>query len=134
MQQPRRKPSVSRCMSWRLTTENTGRSQRIRVTSMFVGSWTERDGPPVSPPERRGFGSMVIASMAMSAVEGEVRLRSLGSGVAFELPGNEWTGGGGRWAYLAGYSRPPGYQSSLSTRRVTLEPVGGLPVRPGRHH
>ena len=29
---------------------------------------------------------------------------------ALDLPGSEWTGGGGRWAY----SHPPRYQSSLS--------------------
>jgi two-component sensor histidine kinase len=37
-------------------------------------SWTERDGPLVSPPERRGFGSTVIASMAKATIGGEVQL------------------------------------------------------------
>jgi two-component sensor histidine kinase len=31
---------------------------------VFAMSWTESDGPPVSQPERRGFGSTVIESMA----------------------------------------------------------------------
>jgi two-component sensor histidine kinase len=48
-------------------------------------SWTERDGPPVSPPERRGFGSMVIASMATAAVEGEVQLDYAPSGLVWRL-------------------------------------------------
>ena len=26
-------------------------------------SWTERDGPPVSAPERRGFGAIVMERM-----------------------------------------------------------------------
>ena len=52
---------------------------------MFVGSWTERDGPPVSPPERRGFGSMVIASMATAAVEGEVQLDYAPLGLVWRL-------------------------------------------------
>jgi two-component sensor histidine kinase len=26
----------------------------------FTMSWTERDGPPVSRPERRGFGTLVF--------------------------------------------------------------------------
>ena len=66
---------------------------------MFVGSWTERDGPPVSPPERRGFGSMVIASMATAAVEGEVQLDYAPSGLVWRLTcpsanGLEAAGGG----------------------------------------
>jgi PAS domain S-box-containing protein len=32
--------------------------------NIFAMSWTERNGPPVSPPQRHGFGSTVIASMA----------------------------------------------------------------------
>ena len=30
----------------------------------FTISWTERDGPPVPPPERRGFGTVVMEVMA----------------------------------------------------------------------
>src|SRR5260370_17209157 len=33
-------------------------------SGMFKISWTERKGPPVSQPERRGFGSAVIKSIA----------------------------------------------------------------------
>jgi PAS domain S-box-containing protein len=40
----------------------------------FAISWTERNGPPVLPPERRGFGSTVISSMAKLSVGGEVAL------------------------------------------------------------
>src|SRR5499427_3732257 len=62
-------------------------------------SWTERDGPPVAPPERRGFGSMVIASMATEAVEGEVQLDYAPSGLVWRLScpaanGLEAAGGG----------------------------------------
>jgi PAS domain S-box-containing protein len=48
-------------------------------------SWTERDGPPVSPPERRGFGSTVIAAMAEATVGGEVQLDYAPSGLAWRL-------------------------------------------------
>ncbi len=48
-------------------------------------SWNERGGPPVSPPERRGFGSTVIASMAKAAVGGEVQLDYAPSGLAWRL-------------------------------------------------
>jgi two-component sensor histidine kinase len=48
-------------------------------------SWTERNGPPVSPPTRRGFGSTVIASMAKQTVNGEVQLDYAPAGLAWRL-------------------------------------------------
>jgi two-component sensor histidine kinase len=48
-------------------------------------SWTERNGPPVSPPERRGFGSTVVESMAERTVGGEVQLDYAPSGVIWRL-------------------------------------------------
>jgi PAS domain S-box-containing protein len=48
-------------------------------------SWAERDGPPVSPPERRGFGSTVIVSMAEATVGGEVQLDYAPSGLVWRL-------------------------------------------------
>src|SRR5262249_16146878 len=33
-------------------------------------SWTERGGPPVSAPERRGFGTIVMETMAERSVDG----------------------------------------------------------------
>src|ERR1700745_3748444 len=47
---------------------------------IFAISWTERDGPPVSRPERRGFGSTVVDSMARQTVGGEVELDYAPSG------------------------------------------------------
>jgi len=35
----------------------------------FIMSWTERDGPPVSAPQRRGFGTIVMETMAERSVE-----------------------------------------------------------------
>jgi PAS domain S-box-containing protein len=48
-------------------------------------SWAERDGPPVSPPARRGFGSTVIVSMAEATVGGGVQLDYAPSGLVWRL-------------------------------------------------
>jgi PAS domain S-box-containing protein len=47
--------------------------------------WAERDGPPVSPPKRRGFGSTVIVSMAEATVGGEVQLDYAPSGLVWRM-------------------------------------------------
>jgi PAS domain S-box-containing protein len=52
---------------------------------IFSMHWTERNGPPVSPPERRGFGSTVIDSMAKRTLGGEVELDYAPSGLAWRL-------------------------------------------------
>jgi PAS domain S-box-containing protein len=48
-------------------------------------SWTERDGPPVSAPQRRGFGTMVMKEMAERSVDGKVDLEYAPSGVKWRL-------------------------------------------------
>ncbi len=52
---------------------------------IFAMSWTERDGPLVSRPERRGFGSTVVDAMAKRTVDGEVHLDYAPSGLAWRL-------------------------------------------------
>ncbi len=52
---------------------------------IFTMSWTERNGPPVSRPERQGFGSTVIDPMAKSTVGGEVQLDYAASGLVWRL-------------------------------------------------
>jgi PAS domain S-box-containing protein len=52
---------------------------------IFAMSWTERNGPPVSQPERRGFGSTVIESMAKRTVGGEIKLDYAPSGLMWGL-------------------------------------------------
>src|SRR5262249_10290435 len=42
--------------------------------NVFAMNWTERGGPPVSPPTHRGFGSTVVNAMAKRSVQGEVDL------------------------------------------------------------
>jgi PAS domain S-box-containing protein len=51
----------------------------------FAMNWTEREGPPVKPPERRGFGTLVIDSMAQQSINGEVQLDYRPSGLAWRL-------------------------------------------------
>jgi PAS domain S-box-containing protein len=51
----------------------------------FAMSWTERNGPPVPQPERRGFGSTVIESMAERTAGGEVQLDYAPSGLTWRL-------------------------------------------------
>jgi PAS domain S-box-containing protein len=48
-------------------------------------SWTEREGPPVSAPKRRGFGTIVIEAMAEYSVDGAVALHYARSGVTWRL-------------------------------------------------
>jgi two-component sensor histidine kinase len=51
----------------------------------FAVRWTECNGPPVTPPERRGFGATVIDSMAKRTLGGEVELDYAPSGLAWRL-------------------------------------------------
>jgi PAS domain S-box-containing protein len=51
----------------------------------FAMSWTEREGPPVSPPERRGFGTIVMEAMAARSVDGAVDLDYAPSGLSWRL-------------------------------------------------
>jgi PAS domain S-box-containing protein len=51
----------------------------------FVMSWTERDGPPVSTPGQRGFGTIVMQRMAERSVGGRVDLDYAPSGVIWRL-------------------------------------------------
>jgi two-component sensor histidine kinase len=48
-------------------------------------SWTEREGPPVSAPERRGFGTVVMEGLAARSVDGEVQLDYAPSGLTWRL-------------------------------------------------
>jgi PAS domain S-box-containing protein len=52
---------------------------------LFKMNWTERNGPPVRPPARRGFGTTVLESMAKQAVDGTVQLEYDTAGVAWHL-------------------------------------------------
>ncbi len=51
----------------------------------FTMSWTEREGPPVSAPERRGCGTTVTKAMAERSVNGAVDLDYAPSGLTWRL-------------------------------------------------
>jgi two-component sensor histidine kinase len=51
----------------------------------FAMSWAEHDGPPVSPPQRRGFGAIVMEGMTERSVGGEVDLDYAPSGLTWRL-------------------------------------------------
>jgi PAS domain S-box-containing protein len=51
----------------------------------FTMTWTERGGPPVSSPKRRGFGTIVMEAMAARSVDGTVGLDYAASGVTWRL-------------------------------------------------
>jgi two-component sensor histidine kinase len=48
-------------------------------------SWTEHEGPPVSAPKRRGFGTTVMETMAERGVDGKVDLDYAPSGLTWRL-------------------------------------------------
>jgi PAS domain S-box-containing protein len=48
-------------------------------------SWAEREGPPVSAPKRRAFGTIVTEAMAARSVDGEVQLDYAPSGLIWRL-------------------------------------------------
>jgi PAS domain S-box-containing protein len=51
----------------------------------FTVSWVEGDGPTVSAPQRRGFGTMVMEAMAEHSVDGTVSLDYAPSGLTWRL-------------------------------------------------
>jgi PAS domain S-box-containing protein len=53
--------------------------------STLAMSWTERDGPPVSLPKRRGFGTIVTEAMAERSMDGTVELDYAPSGLTWRL-------------------------------------------------
>jgi PAS domain S-box-containing protein len=51
----------------------------------FTMSWIESDGPPVSAPARRGFGTVVMEAMVEHSVDGTVNLDYAPSGLTWRL-------------------------------------------------
>jgi two-component sensor histidine kinase len=63
-------------VTWRV---EDGGAPRLRLT------WRERGGPPVSPPERRGFGSRMIERALAAELQGTVRLDFDPEGLVCEI-------------------------------------------------
>lgn len=54
-------------------------------TNRLLLSWTERGGPPVSPPARKGFGHLVIDDMVARALDGKVEMQFAGQGLTWTV-------------------------------------------------
>ena len=54
------------------------KAQQLRLT------WTEKGGPPVQEPTRRGFGTRLIGRLA-DELQGDVRVRYERAGIVYEL-------------------------------------------------
>ncbi|MCC6890666.1 MAG: PAS domain S-box protein [Hyphomicrobiales bacterium] len=63
-------------LTWALTPGEDGR---------FEMTWSERDGPPVAPPTRRGFGTTVMSTAAKATLNGSVDLQYAASGLVWRL-------------------------------------------------
>ena len=63
------------CVEIKWTVDPDGKSKRLRLV------WRERGGPPVSPPEKRGFGSRLIERSLAAEFGGEVKIEFLPEGV-----------------------------------------------------
>ena len=51
----------------------------------LVFRWTEKGGPPVKPPTRRGFGTRVMENMIRGQLKGELRFDWRAEGLACEI-------------------------------------------------
>ncbi len=51
----------------------------------FTMGWAEREGPPVSTPQQRGFGTTVLGAMMERSVDGQVNIDYSSSGLTWRL-------------------------------------------------
>jgi two-component sensor histidine kinase len=54
-------------------------------TALFSLSWREQNGPPVTPPDGRGFGTTVLTRVVEEAFGGKVELDYAEEGVSWTL-------------------------------------------------
>jgi two-component sensor histidine kinase len=65
------------CVQWRIDDVSGARHLRVE--------WRESNGPPVTPPVRRGVGSHLIERGLAHQLDGAAKLRFDSEGVCFEL-------------------------------------------------
>ncbi|MAK59939.1 MAG: histidine kinase [Ponticaulis sp.] len=73
-------------VNWSLTISGDDPTPGLNI------SWQESGGPPVSPPTRRGFGSVVIERMCKSAFSSEITLDFAQTGLTWTLAGKPGIG------------------------------------------
>ncbi len=70
------------------------RKGRLAISWMIEGAgeaarllfrWSETDGPPVAPPQQRGFGTRVLIEMTQAALQGKVTLDYRPEGLRWEV-------------------------------------------------
>jgi len=61
----------------------SGKLERSNGSEAFVFSWKEAGGPRVSPPTRRGFGSVILLEAAQQF--GEVTVKYPPEGLTYQL-------------------------------------------------
>ncbi|MGQ0456337.1 MAG: PAS domain S-box protein [Hyphomicrobium sp.] len=72
-------PAGSLHVGWALEPAANGEARQLRLT------WRERNGPTVRPPERRGFGHIVVEQVVASSLLGSSKLTFAPDGVEWEL-------------------------------------------------
>jgi CheY-like chemotaxis protein len=51
----------------------------------FFMAWREQDGPPISAPDRKGFGSLVISTMIERNLDADVVLEHASTGLTWQM-------------------------------------------------
>jgi len=54
----------------------------------FAFRWLERNGPPVSPPKQKGFGSVVLEQVMGEYFDAPPRIDFAAGGVSYEISGS----------------------------------------------
>lgn len=65
-------------VTWQLEDDGAG-------SGLLVLSWVERDGPPVTPPERTGFGGTVLDQIVSSSLQADVEMNFASEGFSWRL-------------------------------------------------
>jgi two-component sensor histidine kinase len=65
-------------------------SWRIDPQDRLALEWRERDGPPVTAPSRRGFGSRLLERGLASELGGEIDMRFEPQGVRCVILAQQW--------------------------------------------
>jgi two-component sensor histidine kinase len=70
-------PSGRLEIAWDLRQNGTGRKLHL--------DWIERDGPPVAPPQSKGFGSTLLQRVLTAQCEADIRMEFEPSGLRFHM-------------------------------------------------
>jgi two-component sensor histidine kinase len=70
-------PSGRVDLSWKVQGKNGGRSVRLH--------WAERDGPAVSAPQRKGFGTRLLERGIQAELHGTTAIHFLHCGLECEI-------------------------------------------------